>query len=729
MVALIRELVLRPCRGLLLIGLLALTVMAVAGPGYKITSLDFVSSPVPVVLKALADVSGTNIAVAPEVKGEITLKLRNITLEEALAIISNMANLTYRLAGNTYLVTVRPAEMPPRLADPTAETGATAVVALTNISASDAVGALSISFKDILVKEIPGRLVLSGTAKRLVAAKTLLAEIDIPVDGQPVKVPVVPTETAEVTYRVKSVVAWQAKQYLEDLFKGDGLSVSYAPQRLWSDNSTDAAAVGDAKSADAAWKSNELILRGPKPVVEEAMASVRRIDVETSLIEKRCSVKRIYATQAITYLLERYQARGLTILTAPMTFAEVASLAEGEKVSAAVKGNPVGAMVRRDKDGGLNVSEPIGDFILRGPEDVVTQAVATLAAVDIGPERVEKVYTLRFLKGLDAKKQLDAMYAREGLQVTLAPQKRGTLGKASGSSASGSSDTGGASSSSSKSTSGAEVVDLVLRGPDPVVTRAQSLLLMLDTAPPQVSINTEIVSINSSEVKNLGVNWNGIIGTTSVPGQVDIGLGETQSSDPLQLGRFVRAPINLSATINALQSANKAKIINRPSTVVQNGEQASIHVGGQFFYETVTAITNTGPVYSLSSIDTGVTMQVRPLVSQDGLITLEITSNVTETPTFRRGVSGADLPTIQENSSTTVVQVRSGETLVIGGLMQSREEEQRQSVPGLGKLPLIGSLFRSKRVAPSQTELVILVTPTLVGTGTAAPAAAPATGQ
>jgi type II secretory pathway component GspD/PulD (secretin) len=152
-------------------------------------------------------------------------------------------------------------------------------------------------------------------------------------------------------------------------------------------------------------------------------------------------------------------------------------------------------------------------------------------------------------------------------------------------------------------------------------------------------------------------------------------------------------------------------------------------VGGQFFYETVTAITNTGPVYSLSSIDTGVTMQVRPLVSQDGLITLEITSNVTETPTFRRGVSGADLPTIQENSSTTVVQVRSGETLVIGGLMQSREEEQRQSVPGLGKLPLIGSLFRSKRVAPSQTELVILVTPTLVGTGTAAPAAAPATGQ
>ncbi|HOF86675.1 MAG TPA: secretin and TonB N-terminal domain-containing protein [Armatimonadota bacterium] len=714
MVALIRALAARQCRGLWLIGLLALAIAAAAGPGYRITSLDFVGSPIPVVLKALADVSGTNIAVAPDVKGDITLKLRNVTLEEALTIIANMANLSYRLTGNTYLVTPRVAESATRPTEVGAEPPATAVVPLTAISAADAIGALNIAFKDVAVKEIPGRLVLSGPAKRLLAAKALLAEIDLP--GKPADdvAPAAEPDMAETSYHVKAVVAWQAKQYLEELYKGDGLTIRYAPQRLWVESAADAPA--DA----AAWKSNELILRGPKPVVARALASVARIDVEMPQVEHRCNVKRIYATQAISYLLERFQARGLTILTAPMTFSEVASMAEGEKAAATVKNNPVGAMVRRDKDGTLNITEPIGDFILRGPEDVVQQAMAALTAVDIGPARVEKIYTLRFLKGDDAKKKLDEIYSQEGLQVTLAPAKRGTAGKAAGE--------GGGPPTAGRGT-GAEVFDLVLRGPDPVVTRAQSLLLTLDTAPAQVSINTEIVSLNSGEVKNLGVNWSGIIGTTTVAGQASVDFTEAQPSDPLDLGRIVRAPLNINATINALQTANKAKIINRPSTVVQNGEQATIHVGGQFFYETVSAIANTGPVFSLNSVNTGVTLQVRPLVSSDGLITLEITSSVTETPTFRKGVSGADLPTIQENSSTTVVQVRSGETLVIGGLMQSREEEQRQSVPGLGKLPLIGSMFRSKRVAPSQTELVILVTPSLVGTGAPAPAPTPSAGQ
>jgi type II secretory pathway component GspD/PulD (secretin) len=260
-----------------------------------------------------------------------------------------------------------------------------------------------------------------------------------------------------------------------------------------------------------------------------------------------------------------------------------------------------------------------------------------------------------------------------------------------------------------------------------VVTQAQSLLATLDTAPPQVVISSEIVSINSSEVKNLGINWSGVTGTNNTPGQINVGLTEAQSNSPLSLGRIIRAPIDISATLNALETMDKAKVINRPSTVVQNGEQATIHVGSQFFYAVVSAVTQNGPVYSQQSLNTGVTLQVRPTVSQDGLITLEITTNVTDTPTFRRDISGLDLPIIPENSSTTVVQVRSGETLVIGGLMQSREEEHRQAVSGLGRLPLIGSLFRSKRTLPAQSELVILVTPSIVGA--TAPAAAPSAGR
>lgn len=735
MVALIRELASRRCRALWLLGLLALTLSAFAA-GKPIDKLDFIDMPVPLALKALADVSSTNIVVSPDIKGTITLSLKKVTLEEALTLITTMTGTTYQLRGNTYLVMLRSPQDQAAPVKPQPVNGVSAVVGLSYLSSADAIGALSIAYKDLQVKEIPGRLVLYGDAKQITAAKTFLAEIDVPTKAQqPTQDTPPAVEMAESTYKVKAVVAWQAKAYLEELYKGDGLTVSYAPQRLWTGADTvESTASADAK-ADATWKSNELILRGPKEVVAQAAASVARIDIDTPLVETRCSVKRIYATQAITYLLERYQARGLTIYTAPMTFAETVSKADGEKETA-VKGNAVGAIVRRDKDGALNVSEPIGDFILRGPDDVVKQAVAALATVDVGPERVEKIITLKFLKGADAKKQLDTMYGKEGLQVTLAPQKRGTAGKA-GAGASASSSSGSSASASSGSSAGGgaatagalgEIYDLVLRGPEPVVTRAQSLLSTLDTAPPQVSINSEIVSINSSELKNLGINWSGIAGGTSTPGQVNIGLTESQSNSALNFGRIIRAPIDISATLNALETMDKAKVINRPSTVVQNGEQASIHVGSQFFYAVVSAVTQNGPVYSQQSLDTGVTLQVKPTVSQDGLITLEITTNVTDIPTFRRDVSGLDLPIIPENSSTTVVQVRSGETLVIGGLMQSREEEHRQQVSGLGKLPLVGSLFRSKKTLPAQSELVILVTPSIVG-ATAPAATAPSAGR
>lgn len=721
-----------------------LLIAAIAGyalPGErKIDSLNFSNADITLVLKALADLGNTNIVIGPAVKGPITIKLTDVTVDEALQVITKQAGLSYGMYNGAYVV-----NDPATIASLTPQ--AYEIVKLKALTAAEAISALGITFKDVQAKELPDhRLVISGDEKRLKAALIFIGEIDVMAP----KADVTPInqgwETAEVIYKVKSVVAWQAKQYLEDLYGAQGLTVAFAPKQMWQEaaatrtalDSTPAPAAEKSANATAnapaatpaavatpamKWESNELILRGAKPVVEQAIVSLAKVDVEVKLAEVRRSVKRVYASQAIVYLLEQFEAKGLTIVTAPMTFADVTGqVGEGTKTLSMTEGggktSQIGTVVRRDKDGKLNVSEPIGDFILRGPESVVKEADAVLPLIDVGPVRVEHLYSLRFLDTQDAKKRLDELFSADGLITTIGPGRRGETPNVVENTAQASVTASGGASSSA----GVEIFDLVLRGPEEIVAQAEQMLAKLDAEPLQISVKAEIININSSEVNNLGVQWAGTDGKTATPNSVTAGLSEAQSGDPLQLGRIVRNPIALNVTLNALQSSNKAKIISRPSTVVQNGREALIHAGDKIFYEMLTSFSNGTPVYSQQSIDTGVTLKVRPLMSKDGIITLEMTTNVTQQPTFHKGVSGSDLPTISGVSTTNVVQVRPDETLVIGGLRQMSQQEVQQRVPFLSKIPLLGMLFKNKQTTPSETELLILVTPSVLHGPATAPA-------
>ncbi|HEX2948156.1 MAG TPA: secretin and TonB N-terminal domain-containing protein [Armatimonadota bacterium] len=691
-----------------------------ATPGQvRIDSLNFVNAEVATVLKSLADVSGANIVASPDVKGAITVKLHDVTVEQALQIIANMTGFSYRLSNGIYMV---------GKADGNKSTLAMdrnyIIIKLQVASPEDVIGALGVAYADLQVKSLPDkRLILSGEANRLTAAKAFVQEIDQPTAATPATAPV---EMAEETYRLKAVIPWQAKQYLEELYKGQGLNVSYAPtsrqlDAVISAPSDMAAAKEDVdKKAGSqgaanvaqvatAWQSDQLILRGPKAVVNQALASVQKIDVSAPVAQKRCQVKRIYATQAIAYLLSQFESRGLSIITAPMNYNPGDSTQAGAKAGI----NQIGTKVVRDKDGKLNVSEPVGDFILIGQEDVVNDAMAALEKIDVGPERVEHIYTLRFLQVNEAKAKLEELYGKEGLRITVAPMKRGeTLNMVTEATA-----TIGDTKQLDTFQSQNRVFEIVLSGPEDVVNRAEQLLQSLDSESPQISISTEIISVDSKESKQLGIDW---------PGSITTSLNETQSGDPLRIGRIIRDPVSFNVTVNALQTRNKAKIISRPSTVVENGREAVIHVGDKILYEVLSGINNGTPVYSTSNVDAGVTLKVLPQMSKDGIITLQISSNVSDLVKFNTGISGAQLPQLRETANTTVVQVRDGEMLVIGGLTQNTVVVDKKSVPILGDIPLIGTLFSTKTTTPSNTELMIVVTPKLVKPVPAAPVTNPA---
>jgi len=778
-------------RLILVIILLAVTVMSLAAPGRKIAELNFSDAEISLVLKALADFSGTNIVVGPGVKGLITVRLKDVFAADALNIITAQCGLAYTTVNGTYVVNTPQEIYRLQAATAGSDTGHL-VFELKYLSPAEATAALGVAFRDMQVTGIGTRLVLYGDNKRLEAAKAFLTNIDVQgiedssavvmlkyttienataalalvykdvivstlqqdkqrivLSGDKKRVdaakafltqldiapdPIASAEpVTEQSYQVKYIVPWQAKEYLESLFGGKGLKVTYAPKVLEAAADpqptvipTPAAAGPDAaKAAPAAkveWYSRILVMRGPTSVVKEAAASLARVDVSVSAVERRCTVKRIFATHAIAYLLERYEARGLTIFTAPMNYIEVQAGKEetetGVKITKTSGGGQIGALVRRNADGQLNVSEPIGDFILRGPQDLVDEAVVSLATIDVGPERIDKVVRLRYLKAADVKKQLDELYNKQGLQVILAPsQAVEPFGKVSTVEGDTSTSSGGSSGAGDKGKTDV-IADLVLRGSEEVVAQAVQLVEQIDVEPPLVSINAQIISLDTDAEKILGVQW---------PGSVSTSLNEQSSGDVLKFGTILRDPIQFKLTLNALETQHKAKTISRPGSVVRNGRVSFIHVGKTVTFDRFIGLDSAGNKnFSTETLDTGVTMQLRPLVSSDGVITLEIMSGVTSDPTFRVSASGSDLPIVSTTTTTTTVQVRDGETLVIGGLTQQKQEERRSGVPFLSKIPLVGFFFKNKDITPSQTELVIMVTPTIVKPGSATILGAPA---
>ncbi len=434
----------RWCRLALVVMLLVASLAGNALPGERrIDSLNFNNAEVTTVLKALADLSNANIVISPAVKGTITIKLTDVTVEEALQIITKELDLAYTVSGGAYVVGDKAtisAIVPP------VETYE--IVKLKFTTAADVIAALSIAFKDVQSRELPDhRLLITGESKRLQAVLDFIPQIDV-AKPQPILVPEVPA--IDAVYPIKAVDPQQAKVMLEQFYGPLGLSVAVAPKSIE--------------------QTDTLMLHGPQPVIEKAIASLTKVDIPIKIIELRCSVKNVFATHAITFLLKRYRDKGLTIVTAPMTPDEVARQAGAsgsaitQVASSKLVGNVIGTEVQMDGSDKLNITEPVGDFLLRGPEKVVQDAETALATIDIGPQRVNKIYSLRFLNVADAKKRLDDLFGNEGLVTSIAPGLNGKtpdiVNQSNTASLSGTTTT----SAASGETAPAEVRDLILSG-------------------------------------------------------------------------------------------------------------------------------------------------------------------------------------------------------------------------------------------------------------------------
>lgn len=262
---------------------------------------------------------------------------------------------------------------------------------------------------------------------------------------------------------------------------------------------------------------------------------------------------------------------------------------------------------------------------------------------------------------------------------------------------------------------------VALLGPPASVRAAREFIDKVDVVPPLVVLDTEILEVDESVAKNLGLQLGtAAISTTYTEMQPPANAIGNQP----QLGRFqalTRTPISFTAQLNLAVSNGKGRVLADPRITTLSGRTASIRAGDTISILTTTS-GNAGTIATtqVQSFQTGVTLDITPSVTPDGGVMVYLHPVVNSLSGMNNGV-----PQISTRDTQTTVHLQDDETLVIGGLIQENETRTTTKVPLLGDIPLVGRVFRNDNVQGQRNELIIVVTPHVVKPGTAMPGAVP----
>lgn len=251
---------------------------------------------------------------------------------------------------------------------------------------------------------------------------------------------------------------------------------------------------------------------------------------------------------------------------------------------------------------------------------------------------------------------------------------------------------------------------LIVRGTDDGIAAFKELVHLLDVPPKQVSIKAEFVEVSTSDIRSLGVDWslerlNTTINTNFNPtGNVIVGFTSG----------------NLAASLRAELTRSSGRIINSPIISTINNEYAEISIGSVIPYWTSVIINNGTAGNTTSSVVNSLTIQtylrVLPRVNADGTIMLTLMPSVQDTGRiFKDPTGNSEIPETRFQTLSTRRRVMNGETIVVGGFIRKDESLNTTEIPLLGRLPIIGPLFRSTSRNGQDRELLIFVTPTIIG--------------
>ena len=255
---------------------------------------------------------------------------------------------------------------------------------------------------------------------------------------------------------------------------------------------------------------------------------------------------------------------------------------------------------------------------------------------------------------------------------------------------------------------------LVLGGSPRAIARAAELLKMVDVPQMQVTLACVIVEFRKGRGFAIGVRS----GATRNVGERDIqvrGFFDFLGKDISKSGAFGKIgilPDRFELELSSMEENNEAKVLARPRVTTLNGnkaEQAELNVTNTVYYLVSQVSADGYPITDYRSFNDGISLELTPTMTQDGLITLSVSPEI---KTAGRSTGDGPRDISSRNMKTTVV-LRDGETLCLGGLIRKNKTEVRQAVPFLGSIPILGRLFSYTSEEEDESELAIFITPSV----------------
>ncbi len=243
-----------------------------------------------------------------------------------------------------------------------------------------------------------------------------------------------------------------------------------------------------------------------------------------------------------------------------------------------------------------------------------------------------------------------------------------------------------------------------------VLDEIQALINKLDVPNRQVMISARIVEVDYDAARELGINWSAgnVLDTLAKTkgGVTLIAGGESDKGLVITFGKVLPS-YNINATLSQLENESKANILSEPKIMVEDNENAVISSGK--LIPVIMRDQAGNPV--IKFYDATLKLSVTPHISPNNEIRLELEPQVGDIAGL---IPGAPGPIISVQKARTILRVKNGETIVIGGVLKSREAKGSEGIPFLKDLPIIGGLFGSKSRTVEKKEILFFITPRIV---------------
>jgi general secretion pathway protein D len=269
---------------------------------------------------------------------------------------------------------------------------------------------------------------------------------------------------------------------------------------------------------------------------------------------------------------------------------------------------------------------------------------------------------------------------------------------------------------------------IVMRDTPEVIRIAEKLVAANDLADPEVMLEIEVLEVSRSRLQELGITYpnqiavNNLVNVPTVTSSAGSIVANTNvlTSQPLTVQGLKKLTANSlgvspNPALNFKKTSGDVNLISNPRIRVRNNEKAKVLVGDKVPIITTTSTANVGISESVTYLDVGLKLDVEPRITLDDFVNIKIDLEVSSLGEKTVTKNGASVYSIGTRNASTQLRLKDGETQVLAGLILDDERKNTSKLPALGDIPLLGRLFSDQEDKKTKTEIVLAITPRVLG--------------